>query len=268
MCATADLPHPPERLRAGTFEEAWLLKAYRFASAEWNGRLVRVLGPSGLSGPMVDAVVLAAGASTRSGETPKALLRPEAGTSVVRLIVASAFAAGAERTIVVLGAHAESVRRELDGTSAVGVVHPRWATGRTGSVKAGLAARGGRPGWVLLWPVDHPFVRAGTVRSLFDSARTSFEGGGKGGVPAAWLVPTYQGKRGHPVLLSEQAQREVLTYGDDEPLFRYPRGHPGEVREVAVLDPGILENIDTPEAWAAARDRWLREDRAGNLPSK
>lgn len=202
---------------------------------------------------MVDAVILAAGASTRSGPTVKALLQPVPGTTVLRHVVELAKSAGVARVFVVLGAHAQEVRAVLEGLGTIPVVHPTWAQGRTGSVKAGLRAVDRSDGPTLLWAVDHPFLRPTTLAALLGPPPSDLSPG------ISWTVPVFRGRRGHPVVLGARARGEVLTYADDEPLFRYPRGHPEEVREVTVEDPGVLENIDTPEAWAAARARWASE---------
>lgn len=226
-------------------------------------------------------VVLAAGESRRSGPTPKALLRLSDGRTVLRTLLETAHEAGFDVPIVVVGAHATSLMQELEGAGAVAVENPDWESGRTGSAKCGLRRAGSGHGGCLLWPVDHPFVRASTLRSLLQPTNMrgrgssgrggkekteSAEGRGEGGTPAPdWVLPTFQGHRGHPVWLSDRAALEVLRFPDDRPLFRYPRSHPDRVMEVPVEDPGVLENIDTPEAFAAARERF--ETEGGKAPT-
>ena len=198
---------------------------------------------------MPAGVVVAAGGSTRTGAVPKALLpHPEGGTAL-RRVVRALEAARCSPIIVVLGAHVDILRPEVEGTSARVVLRTGWARGRTGSVKQGLREVLDPKGTVLLWPVDHPFASIATLRALAAAAPQGEAS------PNCWVVPVHEGRRGHPVLLGGGAAQEVLRFGDDEPLFRYPRSHPQDVIEVAVDDPGVLENVDTLEAFERAADR-------------
>ncbi len=219
---------------------------------------------SGDLAPDVSAcVVLAAGASVRSGPVPKALLPLPGGGTVLRRIVGTAISGSFSPVIVVLGAHAPALQEELlDLPGARSCVHDGWAQGRTGSFKRGLAEAGAGLGGTLLWPVDHPFVLPSTLDALLRAAASHLSAT-RSPDPAHWVLPTYEGRRGHPVLLSDTAREEVLGYRDDEPLFRYPRSHPGHVLEVPVEDPGVLENIDTPDALASALSRIQRLGPAG-----
>ncbi len=203
---------------------------------------------------MPAGVVVAAGASTRTGARPKALLpHPEGGTALGR-VVRTLEAARFSPIVVVLGAHADLLRPEVEVTSARMVLHTGWARGRTGSVKQGLRQVLDPGATVLLWPVDHPFASIATLRALAAAAP-----GGEGPPLRCWVVPVHEGRRGHPVLLGRGAAQEVLHLGDDEPLFRYPRSHPQDVVEVPVDDPGVLENVDTLEAFERAAYRRRRE---------
>jgi molybdenum cofactor cytidylyltransferase len=201
---------------------------------------------------MVAVVILAAGASTRSGPVPKALL-PVGPHTVLTTLVRTCEGAGLAPILVVTGAAADEVGRALQGTTAIPIPNPRWEHGRTGSVQVGLRAAASDPAPLVLWPVDHPFVRTDTIRALVASVQSAPNAADR------WTIPTHRGHRGHPIALGRGAAEEVLTYPENEPLFRYPRTHPERVQEVAVEDAGVLENIDTPSTFAAARDRWLRE---------
>ncbi len=193
---------------------------------------------------MTGAVVLAAGASSRMGH-PKGL-SIEAEQPLILRMVRALKQEDFHPRVVVLGAHAAEYLKVLPEHDVVPVLNEHWLEGRTGSVQVGLTrAKEGEEG-VLLWPVDHPLVRPGTLRDL---ALTSKARG------AAWTVPSYHGRRGHPVMLGSQAVREVLTYARSDPLHRFPHEHPQDVLEVPVEDPGVADNLDTPETLASALAR-------------
>lgn len=192
--------------------------------------------------PRVAAVVLAAGASSRLGG-PKALLRDGRGSALAR-VVAAARAAGCDPVVVVVGAHAERVRPEALLAGARVVENAAWARGRSGSARVGLAAAGPFDA-VLVWPVDHPAVSPATARALV---------GAFAGDAAAVVVPSFEGKHGHPILLRADVAVEVAKLGDDEPLRNAVWRVPARVRVLAVEDAGILVNVDTPED--AMRHGW------------
>ncbi len=191
----------------------------------------------------VAPVVLAAGQSTRMG-APKALLRKGVETSLGR-IVRTARAAGAKPVVVVLGAHKwwvqHATAREITGARIV--VNPRPEAGRTSSLKVALAAAGD-PDVTLVWPVDHPDVTTDTIRALLAAAG-----------PDRVAVPTYAGRRGHPVALGRAAAREAAALGDDAPLHDVVHRDPARVVEVRVTDAGVVADLDTPED--ARRAGWL-----------
>lgn len=176
-----------------------------------------------------DAVVLAAGASSRLG-TPKALVDAGGEPAIVR-IVRLLRDSDAREIVVVTGAERERIERVLLGD--VRLVHNvGWANGRTGSLKAAIQTL--KPGaGVLVWPVDHPAVDAETVRALLRK---------KGAI----RVPVQAGRRGHPTYFSASLKGEILDLKDDEPLHRVLHAKPARVVEVPVADAGIHFNLDTP----------------------
>jgi CTP:molybdopterin cytidylyltransferase MocA len=95
-------------------------------------------------------VLLAAGASRRFGR-PKQLARV-GGESLLRRMARVALASDPAGCVVVLGARAELLRRELRGLPLTVVVNPCWRSGMSGSLAAGLRALpgGARAALVLL----------------------------------------------------------------------------------------------------------------------
>lgn len=171
--------------------------------------------------------MLAAGASTRMGR-PKALTRLGDETALERIVRAAA----GMRVIVVLGEHHDAVRASLPALDVRWVRNPAPEMGRTGSLQRGLLAARAP---LLVLPVDHPLVRADTLRAL--AAR-----------PEEWVVPTYGGRGGHPLKLGGMGATAVLSAPPSTPLRDIPRMVGMEVTRVEVDDPGVLANLDTPES--------------------
>ncbi|HLE98234.1 MAG TPA: nucleotidyltransferase family protein [Candidatus Thermoplasmatota archaeon] len=181
-----------------------------------------------LPDPRLGVVVPAAGAGRRLG-TPKALARLGGETFVARVVREAARVAG--DIVVVLGPRAEEARPLVPSPARV-VVHEGWERGRTGSIKAGLAALGDVDAF-LVWPVDVPLARAEDAIALLRAA------------PRGPAVPVVDGRRGHPVLLPASLRADVLALADDEPLHGIVRA--AAPREVTVDNAGVLFDVNTPE---------------------
>ena len=192
------------------------------------------------------ALVLSGGASARFGGEPKALLSVE-GQSGVRRIAEVCLADGFAPVVVVVGAHRGAIVHELRGLDVELVDAEDWSSGRTASVQAGLAALPDDVD-VVFWPVDHPFVAPRSVDAL-RAARES-------DLLAVWFIPTYQGRGGHPVLWKPQVRSDIFDRRADAPIRSLLPEFGPQVRRVAVDDPGVVANVDTPEAYLEAARDW------------
>ncbi|MDI1279715.1 nucleotidyltransferase family protein [Methylobacter sp.] len=86
----------------------------------------------------VYAIILAAGASSRMG-SPKQLLEWR-NRPLLEHTIANARAIWGERIVVVLGAHAESIRTTVDLGAVTSIVNPDWQEGMASSIRAGVQA--------------------------------------------------------------------------------------------------------------------------------
>jgi molybdenum cofactor cytidylyltransferase len=188
---------------------------------------------------MIAGLILAAGESSRMGRD-KALLTYR-GKTFLETIVGTLREAGIERIAVVLGHHAEEIQRAVQLPGVEVVVNAAYRLGQTSSLQAGLRALDGPElEAVVLCLVDHPTVSARTVRQLVDSFRTS---------SAPIVIPTHQGQRGHPVVISRALFPELLSLGPAEGANTVIRRHRAATQFVDVGDPGILLDVDAPESF-------------------
>ena len=121
------------------------------------------------------AVLLAAGAGSRLGRGPKALL-PHHGRPLVEHVASVLVAGGCDEVVVVLGAEAARVAAAADLTTARVVVNPDWATGMASSLRAGVATAlephdGEAPARVVVAHVDQPGVAPADVARLLAAHR-------------------------------------------------------------------------------------------------
>lgn len=188
---------------------------------------------------MVAALILAAGESSRMGRD-KALLEYR-GQTFLEHILATLREAGLTRTVVVLGHHAEDIRGAVNLVGAEIVVNQDYRLGQTSSLQAGLRALD-QPeiDAAVLCLVDHPAVSADVVRKLVAAYRET---------AAPVVVPTCQGRRGHPVLIARALFDELLGLDAHQGANTVIREYSGATHCVEVQDSGILLDIDNPKAY-------------------
>jgi molybdenum cofactor cytidylyltransferase len=188
---------------------------------------------------MIAGLILAAGESSRMGRD-KALLTYR-GRTFLENIVHTLRDAGIDRIAVVLGHHAEEIRKAANLAGVEVVLNPHYRHGQTSSLQWGLRALE-NPALeaILLCLVDHPAVSAPTLRKLVETFHQSHP-------PVA--VPTYQGQRGHPVLISRALFGQLLSLGPEQGANTIVRSYRDTTQFVEVDDSGILLDVDAPEMY-------------------
>jgi molybdenum cofactor cytidylyltransferase len=100
-------------------------------------------------------------------------------------------------------------------------------------------------GWLLV-PADHPLLDAAILDVLLERWKTGRD---------RILVPTFEGRRGHPTLFRWSLADEVARIPPDHGLNWLIERHRDEVAELPVDDDSVLLDLDTPEDLAAAQRR-------------
>jgi len=196
--------------------------------------------------PRVAALILAAGRSSRMGGANKLLTEVE-GRAMVARAVDAALASRARPVLVVVGHEASRLKAAIGDRPVTVVENPAFATGMASSLKAGLQALPGEIDAVVVCLADMPRVGPEVLDRLI-SAFNPLEG-------RAICVPTWEGKRGNPVLWARRFIPEMIALAGDVGA-RHLIGQYGElVAEVAMPDDGVLLDIDTPEALAHLRQQ-------------
>ena len=191
--------------------------------------------------PKVAAIVLGAGKSSRMGANK--LLMPIKGRPMIVRTVDAVLMSSARPVIVVSGNAAAEVERALKGREVTFVRNPHYAEGLSTSLRAGLAALPDDSDGVLVCLGDMPAVSAAAMAKLI-AALNPAEGRGI-------VVPTYQGKRGNPVLFARDYFGEAAAARGDGGAKHVIAEHEDVVCEVEMDDASVLADADTPAAFAA-----------------
>jgi molybdenum cofactor cytidylyltransferase len=191
---------------------------------------------------MISGIILAAGSSQRMG-SPKALLKIGEKT-FLQYIVDALHSARIMDIVIVLGAEAEKIQQSLTWFDGKVVVNNDWQKGQLTSIISGLnnldmtltdleEIHG-----AMICPVDHPLLTQSLLVELLQGFWRSKK---------KIIVPTFNNKRGHPVIFGRELFNEICSSSIDIGAKEVVHNHPDETFEVSVEEEGVLINIDTPE---------------------
>ena len=188
------------------------------------------------------AILTAAGESTRMGR-PKPLL-PWHGVPLVQYQTSSLMEAGVAEVVVVLGHRWEEVAPHAEGPGVRWVSNPRYRLGRTTSIKTGLESIDPDATDILLLGVDQP--RPPEIVSAVIRAHEQSD------VPVT--APRYRGRGGHPLIFSATLKGELAAISEGGQGVREVfRAHRHEVNEVAIEDPIVRLDLNSPEEYDEAK---------------
>jgi molybdenum cofactor cytidylyltransferase len=173
---------------------------------------------------------------------PKLAL-PLGDRTVIEHVVLALRTGGIERTVVVIGPHVPELAPLAVTAGADVLVLPAPTPDMRATVEAGLAYLEQRyqplpTDWWLLAPADHPFLSPTVIHQLRAAANSRTH---------SIIIPTHQGKRGHPTLIGWQHTAAVRALLPGRGINAFLREHERETLELDVTEPGILSDLDTPE---------------------
>lgn len=190
----------------------------------------------------VAAVVLAAGISSRMGQS-KALL-PWDERTVIEVIVSRLIAVRVSDIVVVTGHRSNDVARALADKPVQIVYNPNYLQGEMlSSLQAGLRTLDASTSACLVVLGDQPTLETRVINRVMAAYAE-----GKGDI----VVPTYRGKRGHPVLIGQHFWPELLALESGAPRDVIRR-HPDDLALLDLDTDSILRDIDTPEQYHRER---------------
>jgi molybdenum cofactor cytidylyltransferase len=182
----------------------------------------------------ISAIILAAGGSSRMGQAKQLL--PLGESTVLAKTIENTRSAAVDELVLVLGASAEEIRRQLPLQGLKVVINQTYQQGMASSLRAGLSAVDHDAALIVLG--DQPFLRPQTLDRIIAEYRHS---------RAKIVIPTYRGDRGNPVLLDRSLFAEVMALEGDIGCRAIFHNHLEEIMKVEVDDEGILLDLDRPE---------------------
>jgi molybdenum cofactor cytidylyltransferase len=187
----------------------------------------------------VAGLILAAGKSERMGR-PKALL-PFRGQCFLTHILTEASQSNLSEIRVVLGHHAGTILQALPGIRPYILLNPDYESGQLSSLHCGLNhLRLAELDGVMVFLIDHPMIHRGLVNQLVETFTQH---------NSPIVIPSFRRRRGHPMIFGAELFDELLAAPPAQGAVSVVRKHEQDILHLDVGEPGVLVDIDTPEAY-------------------
>jgi len=173
-------------------------------------------------------LILAAGAGSRYGSTPKLLAELDDRPLLEHAIVAQCAVPALARVVVVLGAHAQPILDAVDFMRSEPVVCSNWRNGLSASLRCGAGALADAER-VIVTLGDEPLITPELIARFLDA-------------PPGTRA-TYGGQPGHPVVLGPQQLRALSGLRGDRGGQKLLHG--GMTIECGRW--GLGTDVDTPD---------------------
>ncbi len=189
-------------------------------------------------------LILAAGAGSRLGGHPKALLR-KGGVSLLRRLIGSIQDLNPVETLVVTGFYADAIEEEIQTINQDVRIPIRFIrnsnpeAGQSSSVRLGLETLTSDYDALFIALCDQPLVGAPEIQSLLDQfqQRTTSE---------EIVLPVVSGQRGNPVIFSRRVINQILDISGMV-CREYMDLHPDYIKRFTTDNQAYILDIDTPE---------------------
>ncbi|MCU0496120.1 MAG: selenium cofactor biosynthesis protein YqeC [Anaerolineae bacterium] len=193
----------------------------------------------------IGAVVLAAGLSTRMGQ-PKMLLPWTDERTIIEHIVYQLIRARIDQITVVTGHYSREIKALLKPLEVQVIYNKNYKTGEMlSSLKVGLGAFGGNIAAALVVLGDQPRLQPKTLYHLLHHYSESTHD---------LIIPSFQMRRGHPVLIGRRYWGEIQNLASDRSLRDFLNTHSERIHYVNIDNDSILRDVDTPQDYQD--ERW------------
>lgn len=199
--------------------------------------------------PHITGILLAAGLSTRMGQ-PKQLL-PFGKSTIVETGVENMLNAKYNEVVVVVGHCADQIKQLLCQRPVKIVYNPDYRDGMLTSAQVGIRSlnignntnRSDRDAFSLML-VDQPFITSTLINKVIDAYTKTDK---------SIVLPSYNNRRGHPVIFHRNYAEKILALGADSGGVReLYASYSDDIYYVNVDTDAVLRDIDYMEDYKKA----------------
>jgi molybdenum cofactor cytidylyltransferase len=158
--------------------------------------------------------------------------------SFVEHCVDNLLASRVNEVIIVTGHREFDIRRAVGDRPVRFVQNPDYRSGMASSIKCGVQSLSEEARAFVLALVDQPQISSDVIDLVIDAYERE---------PALIVIPVYEGKNGHPILLDLTLKEEILSFDPEKGLRQVVRAHRDQILRVEVTSRAILDDVDLPE---------------------
>jgi molybdenum cofactor cytidylyltransferase len=184
------------------------------------------------------AIILAAGTSTRMKR--QKLLLPFIGKTIIETVVENVEQSVGKNIMIVLGSHSKEIKTAVGNHNLQFCVNENYMNGMLSSAICGFRALPPEVKAALVFLGDQPQIPSHAASLVIDAWKQSKKG---------IVMPTFNGRRGHPVLIETRFKTEIEKLDPERGLRTLSEKYKNDVLEVECEIPEILKDIDTPEEY-------------------
>ncbi len=170
-------------------------------------------------------------------------LLPVRGKPLLQNVLENVRCAQVDEIIVVLGRSADLIQARIPFDSVKVIINNAYQDGMATSLRAGLLEVSPEADAALVVLGDQPFVRPETIDRIVSHYREH---------NPQIVIPVYDGSRGNPVLIDRSVFPELMRLSGDTGCRAIFEKYPDTILRVAVDDPAVLFDLDTPEDFKKA----------------
>jgi molybdenum cofactor cytidylyltransferase len=160
------------------------------------------------------------------------------GQTLLECVVDNALRSLLHEVVVVVGHQADRLVPLLTGRGVAVVRNPRYASGQSSSIRAGLGALGAEADAALFLLGDQPLITPEIIDTILAAYQRN---------PAPIVQPTFGGRRGNPVLFDRRTFPRLTALAADTGARVLFEAYAGQIVKVPVADPAIHFDIDTEQ---------------------
>jgi len=184
---------------------------------------------------MISALLLAAGKSERMGAFKQLL--PFNDKTFVETCADNLLASKVAEVIVVTGYNHAAVRAALGNRAVRVVINPDFETGMASSIVRGIESVAPDTTGMLIALADQPLIGPDVLNQVISEYEDK--------APLI-IIPTHQGKRGHPIILQPALKQEILSMDLQAGLKQVIDKYSSSISYIEVKTNVVLVDFDRP----------------------
>lgn len=181
------------------------------------------------------AIILAAGKSTRMKQ--QKLLMPFNRKTIVETVISRIIPVLKSNIMVVLGSNRVEIENKIKDYQVESCYNQNYEQGMLSSVVCGFNSLPDNVEAAMVFLGDQPQISTEVIRAVINAWKQSEKG---------IIIPTFNGKRGHPVLIEIKYKAEINRLDPDKGLRQLMQNFSDDIVEAEVAESEILRDIDTP----------------------